>query len=266
MKLKIIILMVLLINIISPGCLEATSTNHTESSPNNSGVAPTERTSNPFIGKDPGWSILTESTPTNDTTQVVGPLKGTINPKINNTTKNIPEIKETTKESKFETKDIIVGEVGVLGNGRTNIKDYWKLGEYVNNKSAVDPTYKQALEFIKADKTDEIALDNSRLINDTIKMHNSAEQQGFRAGIIVTQSYYFPYGIAMGIVFNTTDKGQVCFTCVYEDQDFHPATHDVTMEAKIGSCTKFVDINEHKAIKTMLNKDGFETTGIDMFW
>ncbi|MFA5394810.1 MAG: hypothetical protein WC346_02205 [Methanogenium sp.] len=158
----------------------------------------------------------------------------------------------------YENCPIVVGNIDKLGNGRTYVSSYWLIGNCTNNNSAVDPTYKQAFAFITADKTDEIALDDTQLINDTIKMHNSAEEQGLRTGIIVAQTDQ--NRIAMGIVFNTTDKGSVCFSCVYEDQDFHPTTHDVTMSAKVGSCMKFVDISEHKTIKTTFSKKGWEVT------
>ena len=178
---------------------------------------------------------------------------------------------DTPSEIVYESQYIEVGNIETLGGGRTYIASTWVITDskdnpvnYQNNLSAVDPTYAQVVKFIKNDKTDEIRLNELPSLSDVIiPIHDNAERQGIRTGIVVTQSYYDTTD--MCVAFNTTDKGVVYFSCVYEDQDFGPQPHDAIVKIKIGDFVRYTDLTTRSHIPTM-DDDGFEVIGFDTFW
>ncbi len=95
----------------------------------------------------------------------------------------------------------------------------------VNNESAVDPTYKQLVEFIKEDKTNEIPYNNTSFVcsDAAERVHNNAEAIGFRCAwvyidFINERATRNPVTNALVVghacnLFNTTDKGLVAIDC-----------------------------------------------------
>jgi uncharacterized repeat protein (TIGR01451 family) len=95
----------------------------------------------------------------------------------------------------------------------------------VNNESAVDPNYKQLVEFIKEDKTNEITYNNTSFVcSDTAeRVHNNAEAIGFRSAWVYIDfanesATLNPATNALVVghacnLFNTTDKGLIAIDC-----------------------------------------------------
>ena len=95
----------------------------------------------------------------------------------------------------------------------------------MNDESAVDPNYKQLVEFIKEDKTNEIPYNNTSFVcsDAAERVHNNAEAIGFRCawvyiGFINERATLNPATNALVIghacnLFNTTDKGLVAIDC-----------------------------------------------------
>lgn len=78
-----------------------------------------------------------------------------------------------------------------------------------NYNNAVDPTYDQLIEFLKADKTDERPYTSTYVCSDFAKtLHDNAEKNGIRAGWIGSRSCNHAFN-----VFQTTDKGTVYIDC-----------------------------------------------------
>lgn len=90
-----------------------------------------------------------------------------------------------------------------------------------NNKSAVDPSYEQLIEFIKEDKTNEVPYNNSSFVcsDAAERVHNNAEVYGFRSAwvyinfenesaVLNQETNALVVGHACNL-FNTTDKGLV---------------------------------------------------------
>lgn len=95
----------------------------------------------------------------------------------------------------------------------------------VNNESAVDPSYKQLVEFIKEDKTNEIPYNNTSFVcsDASERVHNNAEAIGFRSAWVYIdftneRATINPLTNALVVghacnLFNTTDKGLVAIDC-----------------------------------------------------
>ncbi len=95
----------------------------------------------------------------------------------------------------------------------------------VNNESAVDPSYKQLVEFIKEDKTNEILYNNTSFVcsDAAERVHNNAETIGFRSAWVYIdftneRATINPTTNALVVghacnLFNTTDKGLVAIDC-----------------------------------------------------
>ena len=95
----------------------------------------------------------------------------------------------------------------------------------VNNESAVDLNYKQLVEFIKKDKTNEITYNNTSFVcSDTAeRVHNNAEAIGFRSAWVYIDfenesATLNPATNALVVghacnLFNTTDKGLIAIDC-----------------------------------------------------
>jgi uncharacterized repeat protein (TIGR01451 family) len=95
----------------------------------------------------------------------------------------------------------------------------------INNESAVNPTYKQLIEFIKKDKTNEIPYNNTSFVcsDAAERVHNDAETAGFRCAWVsidfinqcatinpVTKAIVVGHACNL---FNTTDKGLIGIDC-----------------------------------------------------
>jgi len=95
----------------------------------------------------------------------------------------------------------------------------------VNNESAVDPSYKQLVEFIKEDKTNEIPYNNTSFVcsDAAERVHNNAEAIGFRSAWVYIdftneRATLNPTTNALVVghacnLFNTTDEGLVAIDC-----------------------------------------------------
>lgn len=78
-----------------------------------------------------------------------------------------------------------------------------------NYNNAVNPTYNQLLDFLKADKTDERPYTSTYVCSDFAKaLHDNAEAAGIRAGWVGAIGADHAFN-----VFETTDKGIVYIDC-----------------------------------------------------
>jgi hypothetical protein len=95
----------------------------------------------------------------------------------------------------------------------------------VNNESAVDPSYKQLVEFIKKDNTNEIPYNNTSFVcsDAAERVQHNAETNGFRCAWVYIEftneqvtlnpsTHALVVGHACNL-FNTTDKGLVAIDC-----------------------------------------------------
>jgi hypothetical protein len=95
----------------------------------------------------------------------------------------------------------------------------------MNNGSAVDPSYKQLVEFIKQDKTNEIMYNNTSFVcsDAAERVHNNAENYGFKSAWVYVdfaneRTTINPETNALVVghscnLFNTTDRGLVAIDC-----------------------------------------------------
>jgi hypothetical protein len=109
--------------------------------------------------------------------------------------------------------------------------------QLLNNLSAVNPTYQQMVDFMKADQTDKIPYNKSSFVCGDFaeRLHNNAEKAGYKCAFV---SIYFlagGYGHACN-VFNTTDKGLVYVDCTGSTDPSSASTWDsiVTQPFSIG--------------------------------
>jgi len=84
----------------------------------------------------------------------------------------------------------------------------------VNNLSAINPTYKQMVDFLKTDQTDKIHYNNSNFICGDFaeQLHNNAERAGYKCAFVSVYFFDGGYGHACN-AFNTADKGLVYVDC-----------------------------------------------------
>jgi hypothetical protein len=118
------------------------------------------------------------------------------------TTPNQPPESDSSGVTSYNPQEGNIYEVG--GNGQRLI-----LTNYAN---ATDPTYQQLLDFIKADKTDELTYTNTFVCSDFAEvLHNNAEKAGIKCAWVGCD---FTYGEGHAFnEFNTTDKGTMYIDC-----------------------------------------------------
>lgn len=88
-----------------------------------------------------------------------------------------------------------------------------------NNPDAKDPTYKELVSFIKADKTDRKSYVPGSYMCDSFAedVHNNAEKAGIKAGFVELKLSN-PDDMQYCNVFNTVDKGTVYIDCTGEER------------------------------------------------
>jgi hypothetical protein len=90
-----------------------------------------------------------------------------------------------------------------------------------NYQNAKNPTYKQLITFLKADKTDELPYRSSFVCSDyAVRVHDNAEAAGIKMGWVASDSANHAWNVV-----ETTDKGIVYIDCTgqsggskYEDK------------------------------------------------
>ena len=100
-----------------------------------------------------------------------------------------------------------------------------------NNESAINPTYRQMVNFIKSDKTDEVQYNYSSFISTDFaeRVHNNAEAAGYKCAWV---DLCFINGGATHAcnAFNTVDRGLIFVDCTnYGNPD-----NDKTVDLKVG--------------------------------
>lgn len=131
--------------------------------------------------------------------------------------KNSSEFRSLNEAITLNDSSSNVSEVTIEHPGIRGYSYYGASGHQlrlVNNLSAVNPTYQQMMDFVKADKTDKIPYNNSsfRCADFAENLHNNAEKAGYKCAFV---SIYFlsgGYGHACN-VFNTTDRGLIYIDC-----------------------------------------------------
>jgi hypothetical protein len=124
----------------------------------------------------------------------------------------------------------------------------------INMESATDPTYKELLEFIKSDNTDEIEYNlRSFVCADFAQaVHNNAEKAGIKAAWVSIEFEDRKYGHACN-AFNTTDRGLVFVDCT-GPESYKPGNWDSIVEIKIGE--------EYKPEELFKSGSDYESMGI----
>lgn len=104
----------------------------------------------------------------------------------------------------------------------------------VNTRNSTDPTYKELIEFIKSDRTDEIEYDYNNFVcaDFAQTVHNNAEKAGIKAAWVSIEFEDREYGHACN-AFNTTDKGMVFVDCTGPDP-YKPGNWDSVVKIEIG--------------------------------
>jgi hypothetical protein len=118
----------------------------------------------------------------------------------------------------------------------SGVQPFYQGINLVNNSAATDPSYKQLISFIKADKTDrKDYITDVYMCGDFAEdVHNNAERAGIKAGLVGIQFEEGP-GHACN-VFKTTDKGLVFIDCtgnmIGEDG---PSSCDTKVKIQVGT-------------------------------
>jgi hypothetical protein len=98
-----------------------------------------------------------------------------------------------------------------------------------NNNSAINPTYRQLLTFIKKDKTDERRYTPGKYTCGDFAetVHNNAEKKGYKAGWVTIEGIDHCCN-----AFQTSDKGMVYIDCTGSPEGGE--SHDTTVKLKDG--------------------------------
>ena len=100
-----------------------------------------------------------------------------------------------------------------------------------NNESAINPTYRQMVNFIKSDKTDEVQYNYSSFISTDFaeRVHNNAEAAGYRCSWV--RISFVNGGDAYACnAFDTVDRGLVFIDCT----DYGYPDNDKIVDLKVG--------------------------------
>jgi hypothetical protein len=119
---------------------------------------------------------------------------------------------------------------------KSGVQPYFRDVYLVNNSNAVDPLYKELLEFIKSDRTDKNTyIEDVYMCGDFAEdMHNNAESVGIKAGwvaILLKDGNYHACN-----VFKTVDKGLIFIDCTGSKAgERGPSSCDKKVSVKVGS-------------------------------
>ncbi|WP_410509776.1 hypothetical protein RSJ42_06035 [Methanosarcina hadiensis] len=93
---------------------------------------------------------------------------------------------------------------------------------FINNNSAKNVSYDEVLEFISKDQTDKTRYvkDKWNCVNYAQTVHNNAEKQGIRCGLVEVKFKNLRATHAFN-VFNTTDKGLVFIDCTGSENNYN---------------------------------------------
>lgn len=100
-----------------------------------------------------------------------------------------------------------------------------------NNESAINPTYRQMVNFIESDKTDEIPYNYSSFscFDFAERVHNNAEAAGYKCAWVKIS--FVNGGVVFACnAFNTVDHGLVFIDCT----DYGNPYNDKTVDLKVG--------------------------------
>lgn len=87
-----------------------------------------------------------------------------------------------------------------------------------NNRSAIDPTYAQMLDFLKHDNTSEKNYSSHFVCADFAKaVHDNAERNGYRCAFVFVEFCNDSDCHACN-AFNTTDRGLIFIDCISGDK------------------------------------------------
>ena len=99
--------------------------------------------------------------------------------------------------------------VKLCSNNVCTVGGNGKIITLTNYNNAVNPTYDQLIEFLKADKTDEKPYTSTYVCSDFAKtLHDSAEKNGISAGWVGARGCNHAFN-----VFQTTDQGTIYIDC-----------------------------------------------------
>jgi len=101
---------------------------------------------------------------------------------------------------------------GMIENGNSIIpKRHFNL---IRNPKAVNPTWKELMDFLKADQTDKKLYKENEFTcgNFAEEVFNNAEEKGIRAAVVLITFDYLTTGHAIN-AFKTTDYGLVFIDC-----------------------------------------------------
>lgn len=100
-----------------------------------------------------------------------------------------------------------------------------------NNESAINPTYRQMVDFLKSDKTDEVQYNYSSFACTDFaeRVHNNAEAAGYKCAWVKI-SFANGEAIYACNVFNTVDHGFIFIDCTNSGN----ADNDKTVDLKVG--------------------------------
>jgi hypothetical protein len=117
-----------------------------------------------------------------------------------------------------------------------------------NNVSAADASYQQVIDFILADKTDEIEANGSWVCAEyAVAVHDAIEAAGVRCGVVAIH-----FGVLVGghgiLVFNTTDQGPVYIDETEDDWVAHCAPDETYTR-------KSLHTNETNSIDRVIRMD-----------